>query len=109
MNEQLKELLRGQLNLKWLPKHLNHIAENIKLKNRNVSFLAINALFRQEEVEIIVSPPPFRHSYILRGFVDLQPNDLLRTKAEILEVAFHLDKHNNIIVTTAYSESDPNE
>jgi hypothetical protein len=27
-----------QKNFKWLPKHLNHIAENIVFKNRNISF-----------------------------------------------------------------------
>jgi len=27
-----------QLNFKWLPKHLNHIAENIVFKKRNISF-----------------------------------------------------------------------
>ena len=32
---------------RWYPKHLNHIAENIVFKKRNVSFLAINRIFRQ--------------------------------------------------------------
>jgi hypothetical protein len=27
-----------QINFKWLPKHLNHIAENIIFKQRNVFF-----------------------------------------------------------------------
>jgi hypothetical protein len=26
---------------KWLPKHLNHIAENIVFKRRNISFLEL--------------------------------------------------------------------
>jgi hypothetical protein len=27
-----------KLQFKWLPKHLNHIAENIVFKKRNISF-----------------------------------------------------------------------
>ncbi len=27
-----------QLKFKWLPKHLNHIAESIVFKRRNISF-----------------------------------------------------------------------
>ena len=94
-------------NYKWLPKHLNHIAENIVFKKRNVSFLAINALFRQQEThDIIESPLPFLGSYVIEDFVALQPKDLLRTKAEKLKVVFKIDNHNNIIVLTAYSEND---
>jgi hypothetical protein len=37
------------LNFKWLPKHIQHIAENIVFKERNISFLSINALFRQKD------------------------------------------------------------
>ena len=94
---------------KWLPKHLNHIAENIVFKKRNISFLAINAIFRQRQTcNIVASPPPFVDSYIIEDFVDLLPNDRLRKNAERLEVVFQIDKHNNIIVLTAFSENDEN-
>ena len=43
------------LNFKWLPKHLNHIAENIIFKKRNISFLSINYLFRNKKYEIFES------------------------------------------------------
>ena len=91
---------------KWLPKHLNHIAENIKLKNRNVSFLAINALFRSKNYTLTKGLTPFEDSYTVRGFVDLQKNDLLRLKSDYLSVVFYLDIHNNIIPITAYSDGD---
>ena len=98
------------LKFRWLPKHLNHIAENIVFKKRNVSFLAINALFRQKDTCYIEKDKNgFRGSYTIRDFVELQPKDMLRTKAEWLEVAFYLDSHDNIIVTTAYSENDTTE
>ena len=45
MNELEKAF--KQIHFKWLPKFLNHIAENIVIKKLNISFLAINALFRQ--------------------------------------------------------------
>jgi len=64
-----------QLNFKWLPKHLNHIAENIVFKKRNISFLAINALFRLKEVKINSSDTPFSNSFIISGVVPLQAND----------------------------------
>lgn len=92
---------------KWLPKHLNHIAENIVFNKRNISFLAINAIFRQRKTHIIIgSSLPFKDSYIIEDFVDVLPNDRLRTTAEKLKVVFQIDKHNNIIVLTAYSEND---
>jgi hypothetical protein len=92
---------------RWLPKHLNHIAENIVFKERNISFLAINAIFRQRKThDIIESPPPYEGSYIIEDFVDVLPSDRLRTTAERLKVVFHVDRHNNIIVLTAYSEND---
>lgn len=92
---------------RWLPKHLNHIVENIVFKERNISFLAINALFRQQSTyEIEKDKGGFSDSFTVKDFVDLQPNDRLRIKAEWLEAAFYLDLHNNIIVTTAYSEND---
>ena len=95
-----------QLKFRWLPKHLNHITEKILFQKRNVSFLAINALFRQEQKFLSKSPEPFHNSFILRGFVSLQKNDNLRLRAEELVVVFQLDRHNNIIVITAYSEND---
>lgn len=92
---------------KWLPKNLNHIAENIVFKKRNISFLAINAIFRQRQThDIVDSPPPFEESYIIDDYVDVLPNDRLRTQAERLKVVFQVDKHNNIIVLTAFSEND---
>ena len=92
-----------QKTFHWKPKHLNHIAENIVFKKRNVSFLAINALFRQERFEIEIDPN-FDNSYIIVGFLPLLPNDRLRTRAEVLKVVFDIDKHFNIIPITAYSE-----
>ena len=95
-----------QLSFKWLPKHLNHIAENIVFKKRNVSFLAINAIFRQKDVSIISSETSFTDSFIISGFVPLQTNDKLRTRAEKMSVIFRIDEQNNIIPITSYSETD---
>ena len=103
--EYIREILRQSL-FRWLPKHLNHIAENIKFEDRNVSFLAINALFRTKDYLLAKSPPPFENHYVISGYVEVQKNDLLRTKAENLTVVFYLDKNQNIIPITAYSESD---
>ncbi|MEM6317623.1 MAG: hypothetical protein AAF960_08130 [Bacteroidota bacterium] len=105
MDEQVNKALK-QLNFRWLPKHLNHIAENIVFKKRNISFLAINALFRQKNKHIGPSKSHFKNSYVVSGFVPIQKNDNLRKVPDILIVAFYLDNHNNIIVTTAYSEND---
>jgi len=105
MSDKLKSALK-QLNFKWLPKHLNHIAENIVLKKRNISFLAINALFRQESRIIKPAAAPFIDSFLIADFVSVQKNDKLRMKAEKMVAVFRLDKHDNIIVITAYSESD---
>lgn len=44
---------------RWLPKHLNHIAENIVIKKRNISFLAINALFRLKDYKVSKAAMPF--------------------------------------------------
>jgi len=95
-----------QLTFKWLPKHLNHIAENIVFKKRNISFLAINAIFRQKDVSITSSETSFVNSFIISGFVPVQPNDKLRTRAEKMSVIFRIDEHNNIIPITSYSETD---
>lgn len=65
---EIKRALK-QLNFRWLPKHLNHIAENIVLKQRNISFLAINYLFREAEYELFESKAPFKDSFIISGFV----------------------------------------
>ncbi len=105
MDKQVKTALK-QLKFRWKAKHLNHIAENIVFKKRNISFLAINALFRQEEITVVNSKLPFKGSYIIRGFVPIQKNDNLRKKAGVLFVAFSLDRHFNIIVSTAYTEHD---
>lgn len=91
---------------RWYPKHLNHIAENIVFKRRNVSFLAINALFRQKETHHISVSNKDKGHYVAQDFVDVQPNDRLRTRAERLFVIFYLDKLDNIVVITAYSEND---
>jgi len=95
-------------NIKWLAKHLNHLAENIIFKKRNISFLAINELFRQKNYVIERSKPPFSESFIIKGYVPLLPNDKLRIKDDKLSVVFYIDYQNNIIVITAYGESDEN-
>jgi len=59
MNE-LKDILK-QINFKWLPKHMNHIAEHIIFDKRNISFLAINALFRIANYKIEKSEQPFKN------------------------------------------------
>jgi hypothetical protein len=91
--------------LRWLPKHLQHITENIVFKQRNISFLAINAIFRQKTHKITASNKE-KGNFIIEDYVALQRNDMLRRKAEILTVIFYLDKHDNIVVVTAYSEND---
>jgi hypothetical protein len=82
MNE-LNTALRN-LTFKWLPKHLNHITENIVFKKRNVSFLAINALFRSKTAQIVKGESPFEGSFVISDFVALQTNDLLGTLPEEL-------------------------
>ncbi len=106
----MKEISKAleQLKFRWLPKHLNHIAANIVFRQRNISFLAINYLFREAEYEVFKSKVPFKDSYIITGFVPVQKNDKLRNKSENLTVVFRTDKHDNIIVITAFSESDEN-
>ena len=91
---------------RWRPKHLNHIAERIAIDKRNVSFLAINALFRQNDYQVSTSTAGFEDSFVITGLVPLQRNDKLRTISERLYVVFRLDKYGNIIVITAFSESD---
>ena len=105
--KEIEQALK-QLNYKWLPKHLNHIAENIVFKKRNISFLAINYLFRNKNYEIFKSKQQFKDSFIISGFVPLQKNDKLRNKSERLTVIFRIDNHKNIIVITAFSETDEN-
>jgi hypothetical protein len=68
--------------------------------------LAINALFRQKNFDIALSPSFYGDSYIIKGIVPVQKNDLLRTIEDELIVIFRLDKDFNIIVITAYSSSD---
>ena len=102
------DIALSQLTFRWLPRHLNHIAENIVFKKRNTSFLSINALFRSDNYKEGPAPPPFKDSFMLNGFIEVQKNDLLRTRAESMTVIFRLDKNNNIIPITAYSESDDN-
>jgi hypothetical protein len=43
---------------------------------------------------------------MISGFVPLQVNDRLRSRAEVLTVIFRTDEHKNIIIITAYSEND---
>ena len=93
-------------NFRWLPKHLHHITENIVFKNRNISFLAINALFRQTKTHTVLPSDFGNDHYILEDFVDVQINDRIRTIPEKLRVVFEIDRHNNIIIKTAYSEND---
>ncbi|MCF8365007.1 MAG: hypothetical protein K9H16_04455 [Bacteroidales bacterium] len=103
--DKLKDAFKV-INFKWLPKHINHIAEGIVFNKRNVSFLAINALFRTGSFKVARSPEPFKNSFFISGFVPLQANDRLRSRAEELTVIFRTDEHLNIIVITAYSEND---
>lgn len=91
---------------RWLPKAMNHIAENIVFKKRNVSFLAINALFRQTKTHTVSDSTLGNNHFIIEDFVPLQSNDRLRVKAEKLTAIFELDKYDNIIVKTAFSEND---
>ena len=93
---------------RWFPKHLNHIAENIVFKQRNVSFLAINQIFRQPET-YKVKPSSFGNGHFeVIDFVPTLKNDLLRIRAEELKVIYRFDEQNNIIVVTAISENDSN-
>ncbi|MDM8550959.1 hypothetical protein QUF72_12805 [Desulfobacterales bacterium HSG2] len=85
---------------------LNHIAENIVIKKRNISFLAINALFRLKDYKVSNAAMPFAGSFVISGHVPSQPNYQLRNQAEKLSVIFRTDKHDNIIPITAYGESD---
>jgi len=48
----------------------------------------------------------FAGSFVINGYIPLQPNDQLRNQAEKLIVIFRINKCNNIIPITAYSESD---
>jgi hypothetical protein len=90
----------------WLPKHLNHITENVVFKKRNVSFLAINKVFRQKETHTIKASKLGNDHFEIEDFVGILPNDLLRQRAEKLKVLFRFDNHQNIIVVTAISEND---
>ena len=90
----------------WLPKHLNHIAENIVFKKRNVSFLAINRIFRQTETHKVKDSSMGNDHFEVIDYVPVLKNDLLRRRAEKLKVIYRLDKFNNIIVVTAISEND---
>lgn len=104
---EIKEIIK-KVNFKWLPKHLNHIAEKIVYEKRNISFLAINALFRTNDYKVEQSQEPFKNSFVISGFVPLQQNDRLRINADVLNVVFRVDDQKNIIVITAYSENDEN-
>lgn len=104
LNDALK-----QKNFKWLPKHLNHIAENIVFKNRNISYLAINEVFRVKDTEYGDASFPFTDSYYMRGFLKPLPNDLLRTKEGVLTVIFKIDNQSNIIPITAYDKNDSHD
>ena len=93
----------------WLPKHLNHITENIVFKQRNISFLAINRLFRQSKTHFIRPSNLGNDHFEVEDFVPVLPNDKLRTKAEKLKAIFRFDKQGNIIVLTAFSEYDAHD
>jgi hypothetical protein len=90
----------------WLPKHLNHITENIVFKERNISFWAINRLFRQSKTHFIRPSQLGNGHFEVEDFVPVLPNDQLRTKPEKLKAIFRFDEHQNIIVITAMSEND---
>ena len=91
---------------RWYPKHLNHIAENIVFKKRNVSFLAINRIFRQPKTHKVKPSRLGNDHFEVSDFVAVLPNDRLRTRAEVLKVIYYFDKENNIVVVTAMSEND---
>ena len=95
-----------KLSFRWLPKHIQHIAENIIFDQRNISFLAINALFRQTQTHKIQESDLKNNHFLLKDFVPFQPNDRIRTLAEELAVVFYIDEYDNIVVITAYSEND---
>jgi hypothetical protein len=83
VNVQIFEMnIPKQPTFHWLPKHLNHITENIVFNNRNVSFLAINRLFRQTETHIIRPSRLGNNHFEVEDFIPLLPNDRLRTRAE---------------------------
>ena len=86
----LKPALKQPI-FRWLPKHLNHIAENIVIRKRNISFLAINALFRLKDYKVSKAAMPFAGIFVISGYVPLQQNDLLRNQAEKLSVIFRID------------------
>jgi hypothetical protein len=106
--KNLQQALK-QKTFRWLPKHLNHIAENIVYKKRNVSFLSINELFRVDGTESGQNDAPFEDSYWIKGYLNALPNDRLRLKSERIEVIFQIDRNYNIIPITAYSETDDKE
>jgi len=56
--------------------------KTIAIKKRNISFLAINALFRLKYYKVLNVDRQFTGSFIINGYVPLQPNDQLRKKAE---------------------------
>ena len=95
-----------KLNFRWLPKHIQHIAENIVFEERNISFLAINTLFRQSKTHKVQESDLKSNHFLVQDFVSLQTNDRIRTVAEGLTAVFHIDEHDNIVVITAYSEND---
>jgi len=63
---------------------------------------------RDKNYEIFESKEQFKESFIITGFVPVQKNDKLRNKPEQLTVIFRIDEYNNIIVITAFSETDEN-
>jgi hypothetical protein len=103
--EYLKKILKSPV-FYWRPKHLQHITENIVFKQRNVSFLAINALFRQQATYRIEESEHGNGHYIVEDFVARQKNDYLRAQPERLYAVFYIDDFGRIVVTTAYSEND---
>ena len=104
MQNHYKTLNKAQF--KWLSKHLQHITENIVFKQRNISFLAINALFRQKKTYNITVSNKENNHFVVEDFVDIQKNDRLRRQAEKLTAIFYIDNQDNIIVVTAFSEND---
>ena len=73
-------------------------------KNNNLAYdkLGVQNLYEK----IFESKQQFKNSFIITGFVPIQKNDKIRNKSEHLTVVFRLDKYKNIIVITAFSETD---
>jgi hypothetical protein len=77
------------LNFKWLPKHIQHITEHIVFDKRNISFLAINALFRQYKTHKIKPSEFGNDNFMVKDFVPLQKmieQELWQTNSQLFSI-----------------------